>query len=122
MKDSLCFTSVNYWFLFIFTLKKQTIMKSTDRVRYNYYSIDFACVSIEFITKSQCMDGKWIAFGHSEGSSYFYSRGYLKYLMVEYRLFPVFIIKIRICVQIVNTGIFAKLKDKGYLNTAPAVL
>ena len=60
--------------------------------------------------------------GHSEGSSYFYSRGYLKYLMVEYRLFPVFIIKIRICVQIVNTGIFAKLKDKGYLNTAPAVL
>lgn len=61
-------------------------------------------------------------FGHSEGSSYFYSRGYLKYLMVEYRLFPVFIIKIRICVQIVNTGIFAKLKDKGYLNTAPAVL
>ena len=38
-------------------------MKSTDRVRYNYYSIDFACVSIEFITKSQCMDGKWIAFG-----------------------------------------------------------
>ena len=31
-------------------------------------------------------------------------------------------IKIRICVQIVNTGIFAKLKDKGYLNTAPAVL
>ena len=85
-------------------------MKSTDRVRYNYYSIDFACVSIEFITKSQCMDGKWIAFGHSEGSSYFYSRGYLKYLMVEYRLFPVFIIKIRICVQIVNTGIFAKLK------------
>ncbi len=28
-------------------------MKSTDRVRYNYYSIDFACVSIEFITKSQ---------------------------------------------------------------------
>ena len=61
-------------------------MKSTDRVRYNYYSIDFACVSIEFITKSQCMDGKWIAFGHSEGSSYFYSRGYLKYLMVEYRL------------------------------------
>lgn len=52
----------------------------------------------------------------------FYSRGYLKYLMVEYRLFPVFIIKIRICVQIVNTGIFAKLKDKGYLNTAPAVL
>lgn len=76
-------------------------MKSTDRVRYNYYSIDFACVSIEFITKSQCMDGKWIAFGHSEGSSYFYSRGYLKYLMVEYRLFPVFIIKIRICVQIV---------------------
>ena len=31
-------------------------MKSTDRVRYNYYSIDFACVSIEFITKSQCMD------------------------------------------------------------------
>lgn len=37
-------------------------MKSTDRVRYNYYSIDFACVSIEFITKSQCMDGKWIAF------------------------------------------------------------
>ena len=36
-------------------------MKSTDRVRYNYYSIDFACVSIEFITKSQCMDGKWIA-------------------------------------------------------------
>lgn len=77
---------------------------------------------IEFITKSQCMDGKWIAFGHSEGSSYFYSRGYLKYLMVEYRLFPVFIIKIRICVQIVNTGIFAKLKDKGYLNTAPAVL
>ena len=68
------------------------------------------------------MDGKWIAFGHSEGSSYFYSRGYLKYLMVEYRLFPVFIIKIRICVQIVNTGIFAKLKDKGYLNTAPAVL
>lgn len=72
-------------------------MKSTDRVRYNYYSIDFACVSIEFITKSQCMDGKWIAFGHS-------------------------IIKIRICVQIVNTGIFAKLKDKGYLNTAPAVL
>ena len=25
-------------------------------------------------------------------------------------------------VQIVNTGIFAKLKDKGYLNTAPAVL
>lgn len=97
-------------------------MKSTDRVRYNYYSIDFACVSIEFITKSKCMDGKWIAFGHSEGSSYFYSRGYLKYLMVEYRLFPVFIIKIRICVQIVNTGIFAKLKDKGYLNTAPAVL
>ena len=96
-------------------------MKSTDRVRYNYYSIDFACVSIEFITKSQCMDGKWIAFGHSEGSSYFYSRGYLKYLMVEYRLFPVFIIKIRICVQIVNIGIFAKLKDKGYLNTAPAV-
>ena len=95
-------------------------MKSTDRVRYNYYY--FACVSIEFITKSQCMDGKWIAFGHSEGSSYFYSRGYLKYLMVEYRLFPVFIIKIRICVQIVNTGIFAKLKDKGYLNTAPAVL
>ena len=92
-------------------------MKSTDRVRYNYYSIDCACVSIEFITKSQC-----IAFGHSEGSSYFYSRGYLKYLMVEYRLFPVFIIKIRICVQIVNTGIFAKLKDKGYLNTAPAVL
>lgn len=91
-------------------------MKSTDRVRYNYYSIDFACVSIEFITKSQCMDGKWIAFGHSEGSSYFYSRGYLKYLMVEYRLFPVFI------VQIVNTRIFAKLKDKGYLNTAPAVL
>ena len=90
-------------------------MKSTDRVRYNYYSIDFACVSIEFITKSQCMDGKWIAFGHSEGSSYFYSRGYLKYLMVEYRLFPVFIIKIRICVQIVNTGIFAKLKDKGYI-------
>ena len=86
-------------------------MKSTDRVRYNYYSIDFACVSIEFITKSQCMDGKWIAFGHSEGSSYFYSRGYLKYLMVEYRLFPVFIIKIRICVQIVNTGIFAKLKE-----------
>ena len=48
-------------------------MKSTDRVRYNYYSIDFACVSIEFITKSQCMDGKWIAFGHSEGSSYFTS-------------------------------------------------
>lgn len=47
-------------------------MKSTDRVRYNYYSIDFACVSIEFITKSQCMDGKWIAFGHSEGSSYFF--------------------------------------------------
>lgn len=46
----------------------------------------------------------------------------LKYLMVEYRLFPVFIIKIRICVQIVNTRIFAKLKDKGYLNTAPAVL
>ena len=45
-----------------------------------------------------------------------------KDLMVEYRLFPVFIIKIRICVQIVNTGIFAKLKDKGYLNTAPAVL
>lgn len=42
--------------------------------------------------------------------------------MVEYRLFPVFIQKIRICVQIVNTGIFAKLKDKGYLNTAPAVL
>ncbi len=42
--------------------------------------------------------------------------------MVEYRLFPVFIIKIRICVQIVNIGIFAKLKDKGYLNTAPAVL
>ncbi|RHC15837.1 hypothetical protein DW857_19200, partial [Phocaeicola vulgatus] len=77
---------------------------------------------LRFITKSQCMDGKWIAFGHSEGSSYFYSRGYLKYLMVEYRLFPVFIIKIRICVQIVNTGIFAKLKDKGYLNTAPAVL
>ena len=44
-------------------------MKSTDRVRYNYYSIDCACVSIEFITKSQCMDGKWIAFGHSEGRS-----------------------------------------------------
>ena len=42
--------------------------------------------------------------------------------LMEYRLFPVFIIKIRICVQIVNTGIFAKLKDKGYLNTAPAVL
>ena len=31
-------------------------MKSTDRVRYNYYSIDFACVSIEFITKSQWME------------------------------------------------------------------
>ena len=46
-------------------------MKSTDRVRYNYYSIDCACVSIEFITKSQCMDGKWIAFGHSEGSFIF---------------------------------------------------
>lgn len=28
-------------------------MKSTDRVRYNYYSIDFACVSIEFITNKQ---------------------------------------------------------------------
>ena len=42
--------------------------------------------------------------------------------LMGYRLFPVFIIKIRICVQIVNTGIFAKLKDKGYLNTAPAVL
>ena len=27
-------------------------MKITDRVRYNYYSIDFACVSIEFITKA----------------------------------------------------------------------
>ena len=46
-------------------MKKQTIMKSTDRVRYNYYSIDFACVSIEFITKSQCMDGKsvWMESG-----------------------------------------------------------
>lgn len=122
LKDSLSVYFRKLLILVYLYFEKQTIMKSTDRVRYNYYSIDFACVSIEFITKSQCMDGKWIAFGHSEGSSYFYSRGYLKYLMVEYRLFPVFIIKIRICVQIVNTGIFAKLKDKGYLNTAPAVL
>ena len=124
LKDSLSICTFHYSLFFQSKDKQESIIygSKTERVRYNYYSIDFACVSIEFITKSQCMDGKWIAFGHSEGSSYFYSRGYLKYLMVEYRLFPVFIIKIRICVQIVNTGIFAKLKDKGYLNTAPAVL
>ena len=80
-----------------------------------------AC-QLSLLQKASVWMESGLRFGHSEGSSYFYSRGYLKYLMVEYRLFPVFIIKIRICVQIVNTGIFAKLKDKGYLNTAPAVL
>lgn len=95
-------------------------MKSTDRVRYNYYSMILLAVQLSLLQKP-VYGGKWMR-RHSEGSSYFYSRGYIKYLMVEYRLFPVFIIKIRICVQIVNTRIFAKLKDKGYLNTAPAVL
>ena len=48
-------------------------------------------------------------------TEYFWGMGYITVILFV-------IIQIRICVQIVNTGIFAKLKDKGYLNTAPAVL